>query len=302
MTDLSRIAAIMSGIGISVTSAQALSGGHSRETWLVTCADNRRVVLRFGDAHSHIEAAILNRARTVVPVPEVIAGGAGFLISEFVEGQTLEELLRAGIAAGEGEALAVQLGQSVAAIGIVEFDRPGFFTDGDMSIGKPLPQAHQLAPMCAEWLSKSGRFTSSEIERWEAPCTQNFEILAPLNQISRLVHSDMNPKNIIVDRVDGGWKLKAFIDWEFAHSGCPYADVGNFCRFASEYPKGFLRSFVKAFEDAAPLITEDWQKQARVLDMIALSDLASRPVGHVVGDKAEALIRSWSANGIPPLV
>lgn len=302
MTDLSRIAAIMSDMDISVASAQALSGGHSRETWLVTCADNRRVVLRFGGAHSHIEAAILSRSKTVVPVPEVIACGAGFLVSEFVEGQTLEELLRAGIAAGEGEALAAQLGQSAAAIGTVEFDRSGFFTDGDLSVGKTLPQAHQLAPLCAEWLSKSGRFTSSETERWKAQCAQNFEILTPLNQISRLVHSDMNPKNIIVDRVDGGWKLKAFIDWEFAHSGCPFADVGNFCRFASEYPKGFLRSFVKAFEDAAPLTTEEWQQQARVLDMIALSDLASRPVGHVVGDKAAALIRSWTANGIPPLV
>ena len=44
-----------------------------------------------------------------------------------------------------------------------------------------------------------------------------------------LVHSDFNPKNILVDLETV--EVVGVVDWEFAHAGSPYTDIGNFSRF-----------------------------------------------------------------------
>ena len=45
-----------------------------------------------------------------------------------------------------------------------------------------------------------------------------------------LVHSDFNPKNLLVDPETA--RITGLIDWEFAHAGSPYADLGNLLRFS----------------------------------------------------------------------
>ena len=43
-----------------------------------------------------------------------------------------------------------------------------------------------------------------------------------------LVHSDLNPKNVLVDPAT--LEVTGLVDWEFAHAGSPYADLGNLLR------------------------------------------------------------------------
>ncbi|TNJ39144.1 phosphotransferase family protein [Phaeobacter sp. B1627] len=301
MTDDLKIESIISDVGTSVISKEKLKGGFSHEAWLVRCSDERGVVVRFGDASSAIEAAVLSLAKTVVPVPNVLSFGDDFTVLSFVEGQTLEEVLVTHGPREDFKKLATQLGQMVAAIGSIQFERPGFFESDTLIPSSEDPWSQQLVTFCADQLASSDRFSSSESSAWMRLCEQNAEALEAVDLVSRFVHSDMNPKNIIVDRINNEWQIAALIDWEFAYSGCPFADVGNFFRFPSDYPAGFLAAFINGFELASPQLTDQWKRQARILDMFSLSALAAKPKGHKIGDKAEAIIRVWSANGIPPL-
>ena len=43
------------------------------------------------------------------------------------------------------------------------------------------------------------------------------------------MHSDLNPKNLLVD--PDTLVVTGVLDWEFAHSGHPFTDLGNLLRF-----------------------------------------------------------------------
>ena len=49
-----------------------------------------------------------------------------------------------------------------------------------------------------------------------------------------LVHSDLNPKNVLVD--PGSLEVTGLLDWEFAHAGLPGTDLGNLLRFDRQPP------------------------------------------------------------------
>ena len=43
------------------------------------------------------------------------------------------------------------------------------------------------------------------------------------------MHSDLNPKNLLVD--PDTLDVTGVLDWEFAHAGHPFTDLGNLLRF-----------------------------------------------------------------------
>jgi hypothetical protein len=103
----------------------------------------------------------------------------------------------------------------------------------------------------------------------------------------------------------GGWRVDAVLDWEFGYSGCPYGDAANMARFGADYPARFLDGFRAAFADHQPaggVLAEDWGYLGRVLDMFALSDLLTRPLGHPVADQAAEQVRRWVVHGVPRTV
>jgi hypothetical protein len=73
-------------------------------------------------------------------------------------------------------------------------------------------------------------------------------------------------------------------------------------RFGAGYPAGFLDGFRAGFAEQQPAdlaLVEDWAYVGRVLDMFALSDLVTRPVGHAVADQAAEQVRRWVGSGVP---
>jgi aminoglycoside phosphotransferase (APT) family kinase protein len=109
------------------------------------------------------------------------------------------------------------------------------------------------------------------------------------------VHSDLNPKNVLVD--PGTGELTAILDWEFAHAGHPWTDVGNLVRFA-RHP-AYVDAVLDAWTglrggDAAELLDG-----ARAADLWALVDLAARAGDNPVADRAETLLRAVSDSGDP---
>ena len=85
------------------------------------------------------------------------------------------------------------------------------------------------------------------------------------------MHSDFNAKNVLVDPAT--LDVTGLLDWEFAHAGSPYSDLGNLLRFDRE----------PAFADAVLAAPElragpapDAPRPGPRSDLFALVDLAAR--------------------------
>ena len=180
-------------------------------------------------------------------------------------------------------------------------------TSGDrvvVRLGGPDPpiEAAVMARARAHVPVPQGRLDPSARRAWADLCAAHAPALAAIDGHAQLVHADANPKNILVTRVAGGWRVDAVLDWEFSFSGCPYADAANMTRFSGDYPAQFTDGFRSGFARHHPAglpRAGDWAYLGHVLDMLALSDLVTRPPGHPVADQAARQIRRWIADGVP---
>lgn len=292
--------------------ARPLAGGFSHETCLLTLKGGERVVVRLGGPDPGIEAAVMDLARAHVPVPQVLCvvpavndATRPAMVLEYITGTPLSDALAAaGDDANSMTELGTEVGQVMASIGAVTFGQPGFFTNRELAVGAMPPWSKQLPEMAATCMgaTPSERLDPATRQAWSALCAAHAPALAAIDAQARLVHADANPKNILVTRVGSGWRADAVLDWEFSFSGSPYADAANMTRFSGGYPSRFTDGFREGFAGHQPAglpCPADWAYLGRVLDMFALSDLVTRPLGHPVADQAAAQIRRWLADGIP---
>jgi aminoglycoside phosphotransferase (APT) family kinase protein len=226
-----------------------LDGGHSGETFLAEAAGERSVVRIYagrgatrGVNAPEVDAAVLRLVRGLVPVPEVLevrradpsAGTPGLLVTSHLPGRRLDEVLP-----GADDALAAALGAAVAAVvcrlAQMPMPRAGLFLDGELRIG-PMPPAAQDLPA---WVD--AHLTDTSLSRWSsteraglAGLAEEAQDLADQSTRVCLVHSDLNPKNLLVD--PGTATVTGVLDWEFAHAGSPFSDLGNLLRFAPRHP------------------------------------------------------------------
>lgn len=288
---------VAAALGTTAVDAEVLAGGYSRQTFLLTLTDGR-VVVRLGGPDHGIEAAVMAVASQYVPAPRVLKIVGPAMVLEYVPGTPLSQVLTEGTALHE---LGTEVGRVAAAISSATFDRPGFFADPKLSIKPEPPWSQQLPEFSAECMDRvpSTRLDTATRKAWAALCAAHAPTLADVENHAHLVHSDLNPKNILVTHTSRGWRVAAVLDWEFSYSGCPYADAANMTRFGADYPEDFLDGFRNAFADHLPsaLIAEDWLYRGRVLDMFALSSLVTEE--HLVADQAAREIHRWITDGVP---
>ena len=164
---------------------------------------------------------------------------------------------------------------------------PGPFLDADLTVGTfpddGLP----------EWVER--RLTA-----WpEAERSRLARVVEPaqdlLDSVGRacLVHSDLNPKNVLVD--PRSLELTAVLDWEFAHAGHPWTDVGNLVRF--ERHPAYVDAVLEAWTGLRGGSPADLLDGARAADLWALVDLASRAGAHPVAGRADVLLRAIARTG-----
>jgi Ser/Thr protein kinase RdoA (MazF antagonist) len=196
------------------------------------------------------------------------------------------------------------VGRVVAGIGAVTFECRGFFTDEHLSVRAERPWSQQLCEVAESCMAAApaARLDQATRRAWVKLCATHAPALTRIDDHTRLVHADINPKNILVTRMRSSWRVDAVLDWEFSYSGCPYGDAANMVRFGADYPARFLDGFCRAFAEYQPAdlaLAENWSYLGRVLDMFALSDLVTRPAGHPVAEQAAEQIRCWVTDGIP---
>jgi aminoglycoside phosphotransferase (APT) family kinase protein len=100
-----------------------------------------------------------------------------------------------------------------------------------------------------------------------------------------LVHSDFNPKNLLVDPETA--ELTGLIDWEFAHAGSPYSDLGNLLRFCTD---PVLGGAVLDVVRRAPGLGDRLEERGRAADLWAVIDLAARAAANPVATAAHTLL------------
>jgi aminoglycoside phosphotransferase (APT) family kinase protein len=304
---------IAAALGSDVVGTATLAGGFSHETCLLTLTDGQ-VVARLGGSDPAIEAAVMAAARRYVPVPQVLLvmapaavgdGARPAMVLEYVAGTPLSQMLSgeefSGTSLGD---LGAEVGRVVAGIGAVTFERPGLFADEHLSVRSERPWSQQLREVAETCMAATPETRLDQATRrsWADLCAVHAVALTRIDDQTRLVHADVNPKNILVTRMRGGWRVDAVLDWEFSYSGCPYGDAANMARFGDDYPARFLDGFRSAFADHQPAdlaLAEDWGYLGRVLDMFALSDLVTRPAGHPVAEQAAEQIRRWITDCVP---
>ncbi len=183
------------------------------------------------------------------------AGGQArpVMVVEYVVGVPLSEVLD-GPADASLEELGVEVGRVVAGIGMVTFERPGFFAGLDLAVGPMPPWSEQLPRLVAEWLGKVPveRLGPAASTAWLELCTAHAPVLTRIDDQARLAHGDINPKNILVAHDGSGWRVTSVLDWEFTYSGCPYGDAANMLRFDAEYPPAFGAGFRTGFATHQP--------------------------------------------------
>src|SRR5258708_4149670 len=227
------------------------------------------------------------------------------MVSEHVGGMPLSYVLaRPDVSGAESRDLGAVVGRAAAGIAAVSFDRPGFFADGQLSVAAERPWSEQLPEFAVTCMDKTPdeRIEESVRIAWADLCAAHAPALTAIDDQARLVHADMNPKNLRVTTVGSGWRVEAVLDWEFSFSGCPYGDAANMARFAAGSPPGFIDVFLSAFAEHQPAdlpLADDWLYLGRVLDMFALHDLVTRAVGPEGADQAAEVIKIWVAGGVP---
>jgi fructokinase len=225
------------------------------------------------------ELDLLAMIRNSVPVPEVIDAEPDglneippFVIYRYVEGIEFRVLKHNREACPQA---AYAVGQALAHIGRTTFTHSGWLGPGP-AVLHPLLEGSNPVPRFAELCLASpnlNRHMGSALrERTLALVWSHASELASLEDTKNLVHGDFGKRNVIVRQIAGTWTVATVLDWEFAFSGSPLADVGHFLRYERKSRPTVEPHFSEGYLSAGGSLPGQWRRLARIIDLIALCE------------------------------
>jgi aminoglycoside phosphotransferase (APT) family kinase protein len=284
---------------VDFSSLTPIEGGWSGETFIAEAAGERSVVRIFAGPRHHpqatlIQEAVLRLVRGLVPVPAVKevrraepdADVPGLLVTELLPGVRGDLLLPTLDPTGLAT-LGERLGRIAGTLAGMPQLTAGLFADESLRV-------EPFDPDLDDWVARHEErlgWDDGDLDGLRAVAGGAQTILDDVGRVS-LVHSDLNPKNLLLDA--DTLEVTGVLDWEFAHAGSPYADLGNLIRFEREpaYVEAVLRGYagLRGDEPATAL------DRARSADLVALVDLAVRkdanPVAARAHDRLLAIARA----------
>jgi aminoglycoside phosphotransferase (APT) family kinase protein len=283
----------------SAPSMTPLAGGHSGRTFLGE-AGGERVVVRLyapddarGEHAPEVDRSVLHLVSGLLPVPEVLEvrrplaaeGTPGLLVTSFLPGErgdVVVERLALDADVDGLQRLGRALGAVAAGLAGMPMLRPGPFVDADLGLGR-FPDDDLVA------------WAATRLPGWPEPrrralsrvCREAQDLLDGVGRAC-LVHGDLNPKNVLVD--PASLEVTAVLDWEYAHAGHPWTDLGNLLRFERHpaYVSAVLDAWVSLRGGEVATVLDG----ARAADLWALVDLAARAGENPVADRADELLRA----------
>jgi aminoglycoside phosphotransferase (APT) family kinase protein len=292
-----------------------LAGGHSGETFLAEVAGEQEVVriygarsARRGPLAPEIDAAVLRLVRGLLPVAEVVEVRRpqpahdlpGLLVTRRLPGERLDRVLP-GLDASGLEHVGAAVGTLLGRLGHMAMPRPGLFADPGLTIGA-MPEDAATLPAWVAAHEGVLAWSEEDAERLRDVADRAQSLLDATDRFC-LVHGDLNPKNLLVD--PDTLDVTGLVDWEFAHAGSPYADLGNLLRFERDDP--FAQAVLASYAAFMPAVPDHLLDRARAADLFALVELATRreqnPVAARAHDRLLAVARTGDlhATGRPGL-
>ncbi len=285
------------------TFVRPLEGGHSGETFLAGAAGEETVVRIYGGRSAlrgplapEIDAAVLELVRGLLPVPDVLevrrgdleADLPGLLVTSLLPGARLD-LVLPGLDAQQQMVVGSQLGTILGRLGHMVQPRAGIFADRLLAVDE-LPEHLRELPAWVRW--HEGRLGAGLVEGLLGVAEDAQDLLDEDRSVC-LVHADLNSKNVLVDPVS--LEVTGVLDWEFAHAGSPYSDLGNLLRL--DRAPAFEESVLKAYRAFMPPTPDDLLERARAADLFALVDQAARAGDNEIVVAARALLSVVAATG-----
>ena len=247
---------------------------------------------------------MLRLMRGLVPVPEVLevrradptAGLPALLITSFLPGARADELmptLDEAAAGNRRHAARASCWPTSAASPCSGWARSSTVTCGSVSGTSATGCRRTSSSTRRSW--RTGPPDDLAGLREVAETAQ-----ALLDTVGRycLVHSDFNPKNLLLD--PDTLTVTGLLDWEFAHAGHPYSDLGNLLRF-DRHP-AFEESVLAAYCARRGGTPADALELGRAADLWALVELATRRGQNPVADRAHELCLRSRRRGDPHAV
>jgi aminoglycoside phosphotransferase (APT) family kinase protein len=235
------------------------------------------VVLRIYEHDASLcqkEIDLMRLVGGTVPVPEVIYSEPPFTLTRWVEGITFRDLKRTGDAEAIAQA-AQAAGETLAAIGRFQFRKPGWIAPGP-TVASPLLEGPDPMPrfidLCLASDKLQGRVPAELRDRARALVWSRATQYSGLDREAALVHGDFNKRNLLVRHADGRWSVAAVLDWEFAVSGAPLADLGSFLRYERAARPLAEPHFSAGYVRAGGRLPHDWRRLARLVDLVALCE------------------------------
>ena len=237
-----------------------------------------RIYLRDKDAAYREQriGALLNKTP---PAPQTYTigemDGYRFAITEFMPGISLRELLLSDTSYNVSEVMH-DVGATLAKITKHPFSQAGFF-DKDLSVIPKTTSEDYLsfAKGFLEHETVLSMFTPEVLSNISQVIAEYSHLLPDANE-KHLVHADFDPSNMLVNEVDGLWKVSGVLDWEFAFSGSVLWDVANMLRYAHKMPFDFQDAFLEGLASGGFKLPENWHITVQLLNLLSLLDCLKR--------------------------
>ena len=280
-----------------LASLTPLAGGHSGRTF-VGEAGGERVVVRLyppdADHAPETDAAVLALVRGLLPVAEVLevrrgdapSGQPGLLVTSWLPGER-GDIVVDGVDEDGLARLGAAMGHVAGTLAGMPMRHAGPFVDAELTLGRFSEGG------LVEWVeSHLGAWSDTDRERLIRVAAPAQDLLDAAGRAC-LVHSDLNPKNVLVDPLTG--EITGLVDWEFAHAGHPWTDLGNVLRF--DRHDAYVGAAIAAWVGLRGGTAAEVLDGARAADLWALVDLAARSGENPVATRAEGLLRTIAATG-----
>lgn len=231
-----------------------LTGGACNSNYLVSISEGEKVVCRIHSRETaKTESYINSLVKGVVPTSELLWTSGNFSVRHYIEGEEFTP----------SSSLVKEAGLIIAKMSKIKFEGKGYIqTDG-------------LVKQIDGWSSIEGGMLNllehkqvkeilptdlySQLKR----IISTYEtVLTSFDESKNLVHGDFRPDNILVSDDC----IKAVVDWEFAHSGCSYMDIGNIMR---HIPDKWAIHLENGLIEGGFDLDKDWLFRAKLIDLIS---------------------------------
>ena len=291
--------------GRKVLAYSAVEGGLVNGNYRVALEGEPTDVLlriyRRGLRAAEVEFALSRLISSEIPVArffhlakESAVNGLPFAICEWISGVQL------GKARGDFAELGSSVGRVLAKIHSFRFLETGFLGSDlrvQQSVGADGAMLRDFVAHSLQNGPASERLDAELAGQLSDFVAREGDLLDGHPATPCLSHADFNASNVLVV----GSSVSAVLDWEFAWAGSPYFDLGNLMRAPLGERPGFGEAVAAGYRSAGGFLPDDWQRRARVADLLSWVDFLNRPkAGPVLIADAKRVIWDtvrWNPNG-----